>query len=229
DAKSMARDGLADALGSLATDLPLLLRINAKGTQWHAGDLAAASSLPLAGIVLPKAENGGDILRAGEETALPVVALVESARGIAAIDEIAAAAARLAFGSIDYAGDLAMAHTRPALASARSRIALASRLADLPAPIDGVTASVHDVELLASDCTHAREMGFGGKLLIHPAQIAPASAAFLPSSEEIGWARRVLQAAPDKGVFMLDGAMVDAPVLARARHILARAPQLGEA
>lgn len=81
--------------------------------------------------------------------------------------------------------------------------------------------------LLADDCAHAREMGFGGKLLIHPAQIAPARAAFLPSAEEMDWARRVLQAAPQKGAFMLDGAMVDAPVLARARQILARAPEAG--
>lgn len=223
EAKAGARDGLAEAISALTADLPLLLRINAKGTPWHAGDLAAARNLPLAGIMLPKAESGADVLRTGGETGLPVVALVESARGIASVDEVAASASRLAFGSIDYAADLAMAHTRTALAAARAGIVLASRLAGLPAPIDGVTVAVHDAGCLAADCAHAREMGFGGKLLIHPTQIAPARAAFLPTVEEIDWARRVLEPEPDRGAFMLDGAMVDAPVLLRARHILARA------
>lgn len=225
DAKTAARERLAEALAGLPAGTPLLLRINAKGTAWHAHDVAAAAGLPLAAIVLPKAESGTDILRVAGETGLPVVALVESARGIDRIDEVAGAACRLAFGSIDYAADLAIGHTRQALAHARARIALASRLAGLPAPIDGVTAAVHDLGLLADDCAHAREMGFAGKLLIHPAQIAPARAAFLPSAVEMDWARRVLQAAPEKGAFMLDGAMVDAPVLARARQILARAPR----
>lgn len=225
DARDAARAGLAGAFAALATGMPLLLRVNARGTAWHAHDLAAAAALPLAGVVLPKAESGNDVLRVAGETGLPVVALIETARGVAALDEIAAAAARLAFGSIDYAADLAIGHTRTALADARARLTLASRLAGLPAPIDGVTASVHDTDLLAADCAHAREMGFAGKLLIHPAQIAPARAAFRPSDGEIDWARRVLEAAPEKGAFMLDGAMVDAPVLARARQILARAPQ----
>lgn len=227
DAKAAARAGLGEALDALATSMPLLLRVNATGTPWHAHDLEIAAGLPLAAVVLPKAESAADILRVREETGLPVVALVESAAGVARIDEVAGAACRLAFGSIDYAADLAIGHTRQALAHARARITLASRLAGLAAPIDGVTAAVHDMGLLADDCAHAREMGFGGKLLIHPAQIAPARAAFLPSAEEMDWARRVLQAAPQKGAFMLDGAMVDAPVLARARQILARAPEAG--
>lgn len=222
DAKPAARDGLHEALAALGAAQPLLLRVNARGTAWHAHDLAAAASLPLAAVMLPKAESGNDVLRAAGETGLPVVALVESARGIAALDEIAAASARIAFGSIDYAADLAIGHTRQALADARARITLACRLAGLPAPIDGVTASVRDLALLADDCAHAREMGFAGKLLIHPAQIAPARAAFRPSAAEADWARRVLAAAADSGAFMLDGAMVDAPVLARARQILAR-------
>ena len=225
EAKAAARERLAEALASLPAGIPpLLLRINAKGTAWHTHDVATAAGLPLAALMLPKAENETDILRVGGETGLPVVALVESARGIDRIDEVAGAACRLAFGSIDYAADLAIGHTRQALAHARARITLASRLAELPAPIDGVTTAVHDAALLADDCAHAREMGFAGKLLIHPAQIEPARTAFLPSASEMDWARRVLQAAPEKGAFMLDGAMVDAPVLARARQILARAP-----
>ncbi|MBN8245692.1 CoA ester lyase [Nitratireductor aquimarinus] len=226
DAKAGARSGLAGALRGLDTSMPLLLRINAAGTPWHEDDVAIAGSLPLAGIVLPKAGNASDILRVGGETGLPVVALIESALGISRVDEVAGAARRIAFGSIDYAADLAIGHTRQALADARARITLASRLAGLCAPIDGVTAAVHDAALLADDCAHAREMGFGGKLLIHPAQIAPARAAFLPSDREIGWARRVLHAAPEKGAFMLGGEMVDAPVLARARQILARVPEI---
>lgn len=225
DAKNDARERLPETLAGLPPGIPLLLRINAKGTTWHAHDVAAVAGLPLTAIVLPKAECGTSIQRVTGETGLPVIALIESACGIQHVDEVAEAASRIAFGSIDYAADLAIGHTRKALAHARARIALASRITGLAAPIDGVTAAVHDLALLAEDCRHAREMGFAGKLLVHPAQIAPARAAFLPSQTEVDWAHRVLEAKPDKGAFIVDGAMIDAPVVTRAHQILARIPK----
>ncbi len=220
--KAAARDGLSEGIAAAGIDVPILLRINATGSAEHAADLAAAARLPLAALILPKAERADNLRRAAGATGLPVIALVETARGIANIDEVAGAAARIAFGSIDFAADLAMGHTAQSLLLARGRIVLASRLAGLPAPVDGVTTSVHDDEALARDCAHAIEMGFGGKLLIHPAQIPPARRAFAPSEAELTWARRVLEAAGGGGVAVVDGAMVDAPVANRARQILAR-------
>ena len=222
DAKVMARTELKSVLAVLSSDIPLILRVNAHGTDWLEDDLAAAASMNLAAVMLPKAETASDIWHAEEAADCPVIALIESALGIARIDEVAGAAHRIAFGSIDYAADLAIRHTPRALSHARAQIVIASRLAGLASPIDGVTTSVHNAERLTEDCAISLEMGFGGKLLIHPAQIAPTRAAFLPSDAEFDWARRVLEAASGKGAFVLDGAMVDAPVLAHARNILAR-------
>ena len=100
---------------------------------------------------------------------------------------------------------------------------LASRLAGLPAPLDGVTTAIGDEAAVLEDSAHAVELGFGGKLLIHPAQIAPARQGFLPRPADIDWANRVIDAASQGGAVRVDGSMVDAPVVARARQILSRA------
>lgn len=224
DAKAGARAGLERALAPLAGTGPVLLRINASGTPWHAEDLAACAGLPLAGIVLPKAETGGDCLAVSKATGLPVVALVESARGLRNAEEIASASARIAFGSIDFAADLGIAHERDVLLPARFALAMAARLAGQAAPIDGVTTALREEDVIADDCRHAVAIGFGGKLLIHPAQIAAARKGFAPSEGECDWARRVLAAVEGgAAAIAVDGAMVDAPVIARARRILERA------
>lgn len=222
EAKAAARAGLAVGLAGLP-DIPVLLRVNAADTPWHCDDLAAAAELGLAAIMLPKAERGAGIVAAAAAARCPVVALIETAAGLAAVDDLARASARIAFGSIDFAADLAMGHTRQSLLAARTALVLASRLAGRPAPIDGVTPAIHDAELIAEDCAHAIELGFAGKLLIHPAQIAPARRGFAPTEADVDWAQEVLRAAVDGKVARVGGAMVDAPVLTRARQILARA------
>jgi len=223
-AKATARANIGSVLAETALSLPTLLRINGVGSPWHNDDLHAARDLPLAAVILPKAETSADIARVADITGFPVIALIETAKGLAGVEEIAQAAARIAFGSIDFAADLSMGHTRLSLLSARSRIVLASRLAGSPAPIDGVTTAIHDSDAILSDCIHAVEMGFGGKLLIHPAQIAPARQGFRPTQAEIDWAIRILEAATQGGAALsVDGAMVDAPVIARANQIMGRA------
>ncbi|MXQ10760.1 HpcH/HpaI aldolase/citrate lyase family protein [Microvirga makkahensis] len=223
--KVAARDGLAGALAE--TDLgglPILLRVNATHAEWAVDDLAAASRLPLDAIILPKAETAGDILAAGRASGLPVIALVETARGLRNIFEIAEAADRIAFGSIDFAADLNIGHTREALLFARAQIVLASRCAGKPAPIDGVTTEIRNEAIIVSDSRYAVEQGFGGKLLIHPAQIAPARHGFAPTEAEIDWAGRVLEAAASGlAAIKIDEAMVDAPVIIKARQIFQRA------
>ena len=215
-AKAAARAGLGALPGQA------LLRINAVGTPWHAEDLRAAVRLRLAGVVLPKAESAAQVALVRAATGHPVIALIETARGLAQAREIAAEASRLAFGSIDYAADLGIGHTRVALAQARAELVLASRLTGIAAPIDGVTTAFQDAALIEDDCRHAVEMGFGGKLLIHPAQVSPARRGFAPPPAESDWAQRVL-ALPEGAAVAVDGAMVEAPVVARARAILARA------
>ncbi len=220
DAREAARAGLADALTGV--DGPVILRINAAGTEWHAADLAAAADLPLSAVMLAKAETGESCAHVRRASGLPVIALVETARGIAQVGEIAGASARMAFGSIDYAADLGMEHTRQSLLSARAALVLAARLAGRPAPLDGVTTATRDDALIEDDCRHAVEMGMGGKLIIHPAQLAAARRGFSPSEREVSWASRVLEAAKGGAAVQMDGAMIDAPVIARARQIITR-------
>ena len=217
DAKDTARDALDVAF----TDLPVIVRINAHGTPWHDADVAAVLALNPAAVILPKAEDAAAVsaLVAGLG-GVPVIGLVESARGLANARAIAATGVvRLAFGSVDFCADLGCAHLREVLLPARSELVLASRLAGIAAPIDGVTVQLDDLSVSHDDAAHARALGMTGKLCIHPRQIAEVRRAFAPTEQEIDWARRVL--ATGDGAVSIDGAMVDEPVRIRARAILA--------
>jgi citrate lyase subunit beta/citryl-CoA lyase len=220
--KAAARQGLVAAIAGLGPTVPLFIRINGIGTSWHADDLAVAAGAGVAGVVVPKAESAADLgsVRMQLSGDVVVIAIIESARGLAAAEEIAANADRIAFGSVDFAADLGCAHMRDALLLARSRIVLAARLAGKPAPIDGVTLSIGDGVEIESDARYGAALGFGGKLLIHPGQIAPARRGMAPSEQEAAWASRIVEIAADGAAKAVDGAMVDAPVLARARQIL---------
>ncbi len=223
-AKPGARRALREGRDAIdAAPCPILVRVNARSSDDYSLDLDSVRDLGLAGVMLAKAETVADVEATSAATGAPVVALIETARGLAAARLIAAACARIAFGSIDFAADLGTAHTPAALASARSELVLASRLADRPAPIDGVTTSVKDPDLVRADAAHACELGFSGKLLIHPAQIAPARDGFRPSDDDVAWAERILSVRGARGAAAVDGAMVDAPVFLRAEQILRRA------
>jgi citrate lyase subunit beta/citryl-CoA lyase len=126
-----------------------------------------------------------------------------------------------------------------ALLLARTTIVLHSRLAGRPPPLDGVTLKTNDPALVAVDARYAASLGFGGKLCIHPNQIAPIRAGFSPLAEELVWARAVLArgettagvlaaAKSMDGAFQIDGEMVDASVIVRARQIMSRAEQAPE-
>ena len=217
--KDAARDNLATGFA----DVPVLVRVNGAGTPWHDADLDAVRNIGGAGVLLPKAERWQDTataLRALE--GIPVVALIETAAGLARARTIARlpGVVRLAFGSIDYCADLGCDHVRDALLSARAELVLASRLAGLAPPLDGVTTSLNDPGAAADDSAHARSLGMTGKLCIHPRQVAQVMRAFAPSDDQIAWARKMVDA-PAEGAHQVDGVMVDAPVRARARAILA--------
>lgn len=220
DAKASAREALAIDLA-----VPALVRINAAGTPWHMDDLAAVARLRPAAVMLPKAEDPVilDALAAEVGPGIPVLALIETARGLVAARAIAAhpVVARIVFGSIDFCADLGCAHVREALLPARAELVLASRLAGLRAPVDGVTTAIDDAALIADDARNARALGFGGKLAIHPRQVEAIRSGFRPGDAEIAWAHRIL--ASGEGAAAVDGAMVDEPVRLRARAILAAA------
>ena len=233
--KERARNALAEVVAALegAARARLLVRINSEGSPWFAADLQALAQLTaqgLAGAVVPKAEQASTLQAvaraAGPQAA--VVALVESVAGLAAADALATApqVARLAFGHLDFQVDAGMAcgDTEEELLPVRVALVFASRRAGLAAPIDGVTVDTRNPERMVRDAERARRMGFGGKLCIHPAQVAPLHAVFDPDEAAVAQALRVQQALREAGggVCVLDGRMVDAPVLKRAEDTLRR-------
>ncbi|MGE4341016.1 MAG: CoA ester lyase [Pigmentiphaga sp.] len=231
-AKAAARAELATFLAARA-GARLLVRVNAAGTDWHADDVAVCTQLDaVAGIMVPKAEDAG--LLAPVALCRPVWAIVESARGLLALRELARVPglARFMLGTLDLGVDLGLAPDSAAaetlLDQARYQVLVHSRAAGLAAPIDGVYPRLDDADGLRQHVARARDMGFGGVGCIHPAQVAMTHDVFQPGAAELDWARRVLAEAERTGLgaFRLDGAMVDAPVLARARTLLARAGSL---
>jgi citrate lyase subunit beta/citryl-CoA lyase len=189
--------------------------------------VSAVQRLAIAGILVPKAENPVElqsiVRRFGRAR---VVALIETASGLANARALAEVVGRIAFGSIDFAADLGCSHSRDALLMARLELVLASRLGGLPGPTDGVTAAIDDLQKTTSDAAYSASLGFSGKLLIHPNQIAPARLGFSPSESELAWARRVISGYKKGSAMAIDGLMVDAPVVARAHQILRRAELL---
>lgn len=223
--KDQAREAVVAHAAALKSRI--VVRVNAIGTPWHAADIDAVRDLGYLSVMLPKAERPDDIAgmarRIGRDVA--VVALVESAAGLANLPDIltASGVVAVAFGSIDFALDLGCAHDRTTLLPARSEIVWRSRAADRAPPIDGITADLGRPDVTEDDARHAAMMGFGGKMAIHPKQIEPIGRAFRPSEKEIAWAQEIVAAASNGGAVQVKGEMVDRPVTERARRILDRA------
>jgi citrate lyase subunit beta/citryl-CoA lyase len=157
--------------------------------------------------------------------------LVESAAGMDAARALGGVPGvqRLIFGSLDFQVDLDIEEdeAEDALLHFRSHLVWMSRLSGIAAPVDGVTTNLHDPEATARDARRARALGFGAKLCIHPRQVDAVHQAFTPHPDQVHWAQRVLAAAQAAGgsAVAVDGKMVDAPVLLRARALLERAGQ----
>lgn len=223
DAKATARAATVQALLAGAT---VAVRVSAAGTADHEADLAALRGAPRpAAVVLAKSESSESIARVGAIGA-PVIPLVETALGLTRAAELAAApgVARLAFGALDFTLDLD-AELDPALLDyARVRLVLCSRVAGIAAPLDSPTTEFLRPEVARREACRARQLGMGGKLCIHPAQITVVAAAFHPTPEEIERARRIVAAAGSAaGATAESGAMIDRPILEKARQTLSRA------
>jgi len=205
-----------------------VVRINDAQSDAFAEDLRLLRDAGLLAVMLPKAESAAQVraVRAAMPDA-QVLALIESAAGVAAVGDVAGAdgVARLVFGTLDYALDLDLdiADAPDGLVHAAGALAIASRVAGLSTPVAGVTPQLDDAQRLLADLAWARRHGFGAKLCIHPRQVAPIHAALAPSAEAIDWARRVLAAeAASPGAAQLDGRMIDRPVVLQARRTLQR-------
>jgi len=157
----------------------------------------------------------------------PLIALVESARGIVNLADIAQHPGlhRMAFGSADLARDLGCEDSWETLVHARQAMVLHCAAARLSAPIDGVSFVLDQAEPVQQDAARAARHGFGAKLCIHPAQLAPTHEGFAPSAAQLQWATAVLAAAAQgSGAQRVAGQMIDRPVIERARQLMARGP-----
>jgi citrate lyase subunit beta/citryl-CoA lyase len=207
-----------------ALPVPTVVRVNAPGSEAFDADIAMLLRAPPDAVMLPKASDPTQAARLHEKLAgrSALIVLIESAEGIGRLSELLTVTGVVgaAFGHLDYAVDLGCAPDWEPLLTARSALVLQSRIARLPAPLDGVTANIADPAATATDAARAKSLGFGGKLLIHPRQVAEAQNAMKYSEAERKWAEGVVDASKGDGAVQLAGEMIDPPVLARARAIL---------
>jgi citrate lyase subunit beta/citryl-CoA lyase len=228
--KQTARDAIRAAWPTFTAEQKerLIIRSNSPGSQFYAADLILVKELNATCLLIPKSESLDQINGAAQilpNTAL--IPMIETAIGLNCVNDIANAeqVLRLALGNIDLQADLGMVcdPQETELQTARFGIVLASRLANITPPVDGVTPSTDNMERITDDAQRAKRMGFGGKLCIHPKQVSAVKAAFLPSAEDISWAHRVIEAdkASKGGAVKLDGRMIDRPVVILAQRTLA--------
>jgi citrate lyase subunit beta / citryl-CoA lyase len=243
DAKESARAIVAAALGKGGyAGRELVLRVNPIETPWGHADLAAAATMPIDAVLLPKVENPErvsvtvsllDALAAPER--LAVWCMIETPHGVLYVREIAMASPRLAalvLGTSDLTKDLHALATRDRLPLITSLgLAILAARAEGLAILDGVHLDLADDEGFAASCRQGRELGFDGKTLIHPKQIAAANAAFAPTRDEIEWSRRIIAAhteaaATGKGVALVDGRLIENLHVENARRLLALADEI---
>jgi citrate lyase subunit beta / citryl-CoA lyase len=240
DAKETARKAVTAALARGGYGKrELVLRVNALDTEWGEADLQAAASMPLDAVLLPKVESAERVCetvarldRAGAPPGLAVWCMIETPRGVLAAAEIAGAGSRvvaLVMGTSDLTKDLRAYDTpgREPLLTSLGLVLLAARAYGLAA-LDGVHLDLADDADFTALCAQGRALGFDGKTLIHPKQIAPANAAFAPSTDEVAQARKIIAAheaalAAGKGIVVVDGRLIENLHVEAARDTVALA------
>jgi len=211
--------------------IPVVVRVNSPSSKYGEGDLAWLSRLNApAAVMLPKVEDDGQIsfVRQSLE-GMPVLPVIESAAGYAAVHQIAAdpGVVRLVLGHIDFMADtgIVCSEDEPELSALRFEIAMATRLSRLAPPVDGATIQISDLNRLRRDMRRSLQYGFGAKICIHPSQVAVVHEVCAPTEEELQWAMKVLRADEASGgaPVQVEGRLVELPLVLQARRTLARA------
>lgn len=225
------------------------VRVNATATPFCYEDLLAVCIAGVAGIILPKVESAEEVrmvdwilTQLERERGLPargilILGIIETARGMRDVNLIAEAAPRLRrlmFGAIDFAAEVSidLGDDVGGTNQARFAIACASRAAGLEPPIDTAYIEIHNLDGLRATTTRARGLGYRGKACIHPAQVEVVNAIFTPTEEQITRAKRIVDGFDEAekkglGAIMLDGQMLDYPVVELARRVLVQAKAAG--
>ncbi|OIN80709.1 HpcH/HpaI aldolase/citrate lyase family protein [Mycobacterium malmoense] len=245
DAKADSRTRVCDAISSGSyRPREIVVRVNGLGTDWHEDDVAAVGGSAAHGVLVPKVENGEQVqaLAAtldalGAPDSLRLWVMIETPRSFLRAEEIASASDRLAalvVGTNDLVNDLHALHVagRAPVVPALSLAVLGARAAGKTI-LDGVFNDITDEAGFRAEAQQGREMGFDGKTLIHPSQIAPANDLFGPSQKELADARKVVSAyeraqAAGNSVITVDGRMIESLHVRNAQRILALADLISE-
>ena len=221
-AKEAARDAVCTWLRE---GYRAIVRVNAIDTPWFDEDMAMLRSVPGAAVMLPKAETASLAHTLRMLPGRRVIALVETVAGYMGLRTLVSldGLARIAFGSVDFATESGIADEGDAMTAIRTHIVLSSCQAGLEAPIDGVSLEFKDEATMRADALRSRQLGFGGKLCIHPNQVGAVNGAYRPTAAERAWAQRVLDAFQESqgAATAVDGKMIDKPVVENARRIAA--------
>lgn len=231
DRKQEARAITRSILARESASPRCIVRVNSRHDPCFADDIAALAELPVSAVLLPKAADPAQVTDLARSAEQPIIPLIESALGVEAAFAIAKAhprVERLAFGSLDFLADIGVRWTPQDAASqyARARVSIAGRAAGLAGAIDTVYPLLYDDDGLRRDAAGARALGFVGKFLLHPAQIAIVREVFSPTPEELAQATEIMRAfqeARSRGetVVRMGGKFIDPPVVRWAEHVLA--------
>jgi len=219
--KDEARSAAVEAVAG-DWPMPVAIRVNAVGTDWHSLDVDAVARSKAAYAVLPRASSAHLVHSVAEALSKPLLAMVETAAGVLAAAEIARESAALIAGTNDLRAELRVpiGKDRGAISASLQGIVLAARAAGI-AVFDGVFNDLEDLDGFAAECAEGRSLGFDGKSLIHPKQIEVCNRAFSPTDEEIERARRLVDAFGG-GAERFEGQMIERMHVEAARRLLDR-------
>jgi len=219
--KAAARDAAVDATAG-AWPMPVAIRVNGVGTEWHSLDLDAAARSKADLVVVPRAISAHLVHGVAEAVAKPVLAMIETAAGVLVAAEIAHETAGLIAGTNDLRSDLRLPldATREPISASLQLIVLAARAAGVVA-FDGVFNGLDNEKGFIAEAEAGRMLGFDGKSLIHPNQIAPCHRAFAPSQAEIERATRLV-GAYEGGAQRFDNEMIERMHVEAANRVLER-------
>ena len=219
--KDSARDAAIEAVAE-KWPMPVAIRINGVGRDWHGPDLVAITHARVDLVVMPRVEDKEELTFVRKQSGKPVAAMIETAKGVLAAHHVAHDAVALIAGTNDLAADLRLPRGagRGPLQTALQSIVLAARSQGI-AVFDGVYNQLDDLDGFAAEAAEGRMLGFDGKSLIHPSQIAPCHAAFAPTDEEIARAQRLVEAATG-GAERFEGEMIERMHVESARRLIAR-------
>ena len=219
--KDSARQAAVEAVAQ-PWPMPVAIRINGVGNPWHGPDLVAIAHAKVDLVVMPRVEDKEELTFVRKQSGKAVAAMIETARGVLAAERVAHDAVALIAGTNDLAADLRLPRGagREPLQTALQTIVLAARSSGV-AVFDGVYNQLDDLDGFAAEAAEGRRLGFDGKSLIHPSQIAPCHAAFAPSEEELARARRLVDASTG-GAERFEGEMIERMHVESAQRLLAR-------